>query len=78
MPLNSCNSHRFFQAALFYGKALANTLQLLLVMMVMLPLIALCDVWFVEGFGLFIITMVLGAFGLSAPGAMRCDDGSIV
>ena len=60
-----------FPAALFYGKALANTIQLLLVMSVMLPpLIALCDVWFVEGFGLFVITMLLGAFGLSAPGAM--------
>ena len=58
-------------AALFYGKAIANTLQLLLVMFVMLPpLIALCDVWFTESFVIFIITMVLGALGLSAPGAM--------
>jgi len=60
-----------YPAALFYGKAMANTLQLLLVMVVMVPpLIALCDVWFVEGIGLFIGTMVLGALGLSAPGAM--------
>ena len=60
-----------YPAALFYGKAMANTLQLLLVMVVMIPpLIALCDVWFVEGIGLFIGTMVLGALGLSAPGAM--------
>lgn len=60
-----------YPAALFYGKAMANTLQLLLVMVVMVPpLIALCDVWFVEGFGLFIGTLVLGALGLSAPGAM--------
>ena len=58
-------------AALFYGKAIANVIQLILVMTVMLPpLIALCDVWFLEGFGLFVTTMVLGALGLSAPGAM--------
>ena len=58
-------------AALFYGKAIANTIQLLMVMFVMLPpLIALCDVWFEEGFTIFVITMVLGALGLSAPGAM--------
>ena len=59
-----------FPAALFYGKALANTMQLLLVMMVMLPpLIALCDVWFIEGFGLFVIPWCWGLLAC-LPGAM--------
>ena len=58
-------------AALFYGKALANVLQLLLVMLAILPpLIALCDVSFNEGIGAMLLTMFLGACGLSAPGAM--------
>jgi heme exporter protein B len=58
-------------ASLFYGKALANTVQLLVVMIAIIPpLIALCDVTFVEGFGSLLLTMILGAFGLSAPGAM--------
>ena len=58
-------------AALFYGKALANALQLLMVMIVMIPpLVALCDIRFTEGFGPMFLTMVLGALGLSAPGAM--------
>lgn len=57
--------------ALFYGKALANTVQLVVVMIaIMPPLIALCDVSFVGGFGLMFLTMILGAFGLAAPGGM--------
>ena len=58
-------------ASMFYGKALANVMQLLVVMVVMLPpLIALCDVSFRENPILLLLTMVLGAFGLAAPGAM--------
>ena len=58
-------------SSLFYGKAIANAVQLFVIMVVMLPaLIALCDVSFMHQMGYFVLTLVLGAFGLSAPGAM--------
>lgn len=57
--------------SLFYGKAIANAVQLFVIMVVMLPaLIALCDVSFTQQMGYFMLTLVLGALGLSAPGAM--------
>ena len=54
----------------------ANTMQLLLVMMVMLPpLVALC-VWFCRRFGLFVYH---GARGVTiCTGAMYADSGSTV
>ena len=57
--------------AIFYGKALANAAQLFLLMLLMLPpLIALCDVTFAEGPVPFLCVLIAGALGLSAPGAM--------
>lgn len=58
-------------AALFYGKAIANTLQLLFLMLAILPpLVALCDVGFSEHVGWFFLTLLLGAMGIAAPGAL--------
>jgi len=57
--------------SLFVGKALANTIQLFGIMLIMIPpLIALCDVTFTESFSLFLAVLFAGALGLSAPGAM--------
>ena len=57
--------------ALFYGKALANALQLFVLLVISLPpLIALCDVSFVEGLDVLLLTCGLGALGIAAPGAM--------
>ena len=58
-------------AALFYGKALANSLQLLFLVVAMLPpLIAICDLSMVESTGTLLLIIVLGVLGLSAPGAL--------
>lgn len=57
--------------ALFIGKAMANTIQLFGIMLVMIPpLVALCDVSFREGLVPFFAVLFAGALGLSAPGAM--------
>jgi heme exporter protein B len=57
--------------SLFIGKALANTVQLFGIMLVMIPpLVALCDVSFREGLMPFFAVLLVGALGLSAPGAM--------
>ena len=57
--------------ALFVGKALANTIQLFVIMIIMIPpLVALCDVSFKEGLAPFLAVLFAGALGLSAPGAM--------
>ena len=57
--------------AIFYGKALANTLQLVLLAGLTLPLVVVfCDAQF-KGDGLVLLgTIVLGCGGLSAPGTM--------
>ena len=58
-------------SALFFGKAIANSVQLLLMMVAMfIPLVAICDVSLVEEVSLLVLTVFLGAIGLSAPGAM--------
>ena len=57
--------------SLFFGKAIANAIQLLVMMVAMFPpLVAICDVSFKEPAWLMLLTMLLGAVGLSAPGAM--------
>jgi len=57
--------------ALFYGKALSNTLQLFGVGLVSLPaVIALYDVEVKEPAGLLLLTLILGALGLAAPGTL--------
>lgn len=58
-------------ASLFFGKALANSIQLFTMMLAMVPaLVVICDVSFAESPLLLLVTMILGALGLSAPGAM--------
>ena len=55
----------------FYGKAVANLLQLCLVGAFSIPLVfVVCDATLVEPAGWLIFTMVLGAAGLSAPGTL--------
>ena len=57
--------------ALFYGKALANTVQLLILMIAIFPpLVAICDVTFVENPLWLVLTIILGAMGIAAPGAL--------
>ena len=57
--------------AIFYGKALANALQLLLILIVMLPfLIAICDVQDIHEPEYLLCTLLLGALGMSGPGAL--------
>ncbi len=57
--------------SIFYGKALSNLLQLLILMVLTLPfLVALCDVWFVESPAWLALILLLGSAGLSAPGAL--------
>ena len=58
-------------AAIFYGKALANALQLLLLAAFMMPfLVALCDVQLTEGPAALALALLLGVLGLAAPGAL--------
>jgi len=58
-------------AAVFYGKALANTAQLVALGLVALPAtVALYDASFREGVGLMLPVLALGAAGLAAPGTL--------
>jgi heme exporter protein B len=58
-------------ASLFYGKALANTIQLvMLALVITVPMIALFDGEFKEPIGLYLVVVVLGAAGVSAPGTL--------
>jgi heme exporter protein B len=57
--------------ALFYGKALSNTLQLLGLAAVMVPLVlVLCDTSLVEHPIWLLAVLVLGTAGLAAPGTL--------
>ena len=59
------------KAGLFYGKALANTLQLMLLAGISIPLIyVICDATLVESMGWLILTALLGTAGLAAPGTL--------
>lgn len=58
-------------AALFYGKALANAAQLVLLTAVALPpVIALFDAPIKEGPGMLVAVSVLGCAGVAAPGTL--------
>lgn len=58
-------------SGLFFGKALANTLQLWLVGAVSVPLVfVVCDASLTESVGLMALTLVMGAAGLAAPGTL--------
>jgi len=58
-------------AALFYGKALANTVQLLGLSLFTIPLvIVFCDASFDGDGRVLLLTLVLGSAGLSAPGTL--------
>jgi len=58
-------------AALFYGKALANTVQLVaLALFITIPMVALFDGHFKEPFHLYLVVVLLGAAGVSAPGTL--------
>jgi heme exporter protein B len=58
-------------AAIFYGKALANTLQLTVLAVFTLPLIiVLCDAVFIGDGRVLAAAIVLGAGGLAAPGTL--------
>ena len=57
-------------AALFYGKAVANTLQLVLLGLIGLPAcVALFDAAMAEGLLRLMPVLLLGAAGLAAPGS---------
>jgi heme exporter protein B len=59
------------RAGLFYGKALANTIQLMILAAISIPLIyIICDASLVEPLGWVLLTAVLGSAGLAAPGTM--------
>ena len=56
---------------IFYGKALANLIQLCVVGAFSVPLIFIvCDATLVESFGWLLATLFLGSAGLAAPGTM--------
>ena len=56
---------------LFYGKALANTIQLLIVGGFSVPLVFIvCDAAMVEHGGWLALTLALGSAGLAAPGTL--------
>lgn len=58
-------------SALFYGKALANTIQLIGLAIVTIPLvIVFCDASFDGETHVLWLTIVLGSAGLSAPGTL--------
>jgi heme exporter protein B len=58
-------------AALFYGKAIANAAQLVMLGLVSLPfIVALFDGQFTEGVGRLLPVLVLGSMGLAAPGTL--------
>ena len=57
--------------ALFYGKALANTLQLIVLGLLTLPVVlALCDAHVGSSWGTLLAGLVLGAMSLAAPGTL--------
>ena len=56
---------------LFYGKALANLFQLVVVGSFSIPLVfVVCDATLVESVGWLLTTLILGAAGLAAPGTL--------
>ena len=56
---------------IFYGKAIANLIQLTVVGAFSIPLVfVVCDATLVESFGWLLITLLLGTAGLAAPGTM--------
>lgn len=58
-------------SGLFFGKALANTLQLWLVGAVSVPLVFIvCDASLTESVGLMVLTLGMGSAGLAAPGTL--------
>ena len=58
-------------AALFYGKALSNTVQLVgLAAVITIPMLALFDAGFAESVGWYPVVVVLGTAGVSAPGTL--------
>jgi heme exporter protein B len=58
-------------AGLFFGKAVANTVQLIVVGAFSVPLVfIICDATLVEPGGWLALTVVLGAAGLAAPGTL--------
>jgi heme exporter protein B len=58
-------------AILFYGKAIANALQLIVISLVMLiPLFALCDLMMKESIFYLFAVLILGNAGIAAPGAL--------
>ncbi len=57
--------------SIYYGKALANTLMLLLVCMALTPFVlAMCDASIDGSLGYFVALMVAGCAGLAAPGTL--------
>lgn len=58
-------------SALFYGKALANTVVLLVVLAALCPLtLAIYDVYVTESLALFIGILLLGCSAIAAPGTL--------
>ncbi len=58
-------------AAIFYGKAISNTTQLVALGLIALPVtLALCDASVRESPLLLLASLVLGAMGLAAPGTL--------
>jgi len=58
-------------SGIFYGKAIANTVQLWLVGIFSVPLIFIvCDASLVEPIGWLLLTLILGSAGLGAPGTL--------
>ena len=58
-------------SGIFYGKAIANTLQLWLVGVFSVPLVFIvCDAGLVESIGWLLLTLCLGSAGLAAPGTL--------
>jgi len=56
---------------IFYGKAVANTLQLWLVGAFSVPLVfVVCDAGLTESVGWLALTIILGSAGLAAPGTL--------
>ena len=57
--------------SLFYGKAIANTVQLVLLGLITLPVVlVLCAVEAVQAPGLLLLCILLGAMALAAPGTL--------
>ncbi len=57
--------------AIFFGKALANAVQLLLLAVLTLPLVVVfCDATFEGDIVVLVLTLILGCAGLAAPGTL--------